>query len=202
MICTPSTSSQHQFRGQRAVIVADQHDAMRMPVDQVADLLDLALGHEAAAVHEDDVRRERLDFVHTWLETTTLWPLSPRPRITEIRSRRATGSVPLNGSSKSSTRGSWTSAWASCSAATCPWNSRGSPGPGRFSVMPTVAIAYIGRVPGWWSFPVSLCRCGQNPPRHPLVERILFGTEAHVPHQRRVVPGPVARGRGPSPWRG
>ena len=36
---------------------------MRMLVDQVANLPHLALGHQPAAVQQDDVRRERLDLV-------------------------------------------------------------------------------------------------------------------------------------------
>ena len=45
------------------MIVADQHDAMRVLVDEVADFADVSLGDESAAMQQDDVWRERLDLV-------------------------------------------------------------------------------------------------------------------------------------------
>ena len=84
-----------------------------MAVDEVADLLDLALGHQPAAVHEDDVRRERLDFVQHVAGNDHAVAAFAQAADHGIRSRRATGSVPVKGSSRNSTRGSWTRAWAS-----------------------------------------------------------------------------------------
>ena len=49
----------------------------------------------------------------TWLETSTLLPSLPSRWMMSIRSRRATGSVPVSGSSRNSTSGSCTRAWAS-----------------------------------------------------------------------------------------
>src|SRR5439155_9975797 len=50
-----------QVPGQLAVVFADQDDVVRVLVDQVADLPDLPLGHQPAAVEQDNVRGQRVD---------------------------------------------------------------------------------------------------------------------------------------------
>ena len=103
-----------QLGRQGPIVVADQHDPMGMAVDEVADLLDLALGHEAAAVHEDDVRRERLDFVqHVAGNDHAVAAFAQAADHGRSGRGGLRGPCRVNGSSRNSTRGSWTRAWAS-----------------------------------------------------------------------------------------
>src|SRR5207249_4520555 len=47
----------------RAPLVALDADPVRMLIDQLADLVDVALGEHLAAIDHDDLRRQRLDLV-------------------------------------------------------------------------------------------------------------------------------------------
>ncbi|RMG18139.1 MAG: hypothetical protein D6731_02775 [Planctomycetota bacterium] len=49
----------------------------------------------------------------TWLERTMCLPAAPSATMSSRNSRRTIGSVPVSGSSRNKTSGSWTRAWAS-----------------------------------------------------------------------------------------
>src|SRR5271165_3873437 len=127
----------------------------------------------------------------TWLETRIVRPDRPRSRMRSISSRRATGSVPVSGSSRKSTRGSCTSAWASLIRCRIPLE---YPRTGRSacSVIRTCsrtrsAASRDPRRPR----PASNALEVRNSPGHPLEERVLLGAKADQPVQSRVVPGPM-----------
>src|SRR5262249_21188277 len=55
--------ARHQPGGELAVVAAHERDAVRVLVDQVAELADVAFGHEPAVIEQDDPRRQRLHLV-------------------------------------------------------------------------------------------------------------------------------------------
>src|SRR2546422_812783 len=52
-----------ELGGELPIVVAHQHDAMRVLVDEVADLSDMALRHQPAMVEQHNIRSHRLHFV-------------------------------------------------------------------------------------------------------------------------------------------
>src|SRR5262249_33755096 len=125
-------------------------------------------------------------------DTSTLLPAAPSRWMISIRSRRATGSVPVSGSSRNSTSGSCTSAWASLVRWRMPLE---YPRMARslFLVMPTDSSARsaAARDPG------RAAQAGAGakkvPAGHPLVERVLLRAEPDEAVEPRVVPDLLAQ---------
>ena len=98
---------------ERARVVGADVDRVRVLVDQIADLVDVALGEDPAVVDQQDVRRHRLDLVQDVARDDDALA-GARPVADQAdRLRRASGSMPDSGSSRMSSSGSWTIACAS-----------------------------------------------------------------------------------------